>query len=66
VVKIHTPPLADSFYIYLPRRQPTMNTVLHDAEHPSSLMLPFVDLKRVDLGPERPSCSLDAVRCIPG
>jgi putative CocE/NonD family hydrolase len=66
VVKIHTPPLADSFYVYVPRRQPAVNTILHDSDHPSSLMLPFVDLKGVDLGPERDSCSLDAVRCIPG
>ena len=66
VVKIHTPPLADSFYVYLPRRQPTINTILHDAEHPSSLMLPFVPLGGVGLGPEREPCTLDAVRCIPG
>ena len=66
VVKIHTPPLADSYYVYVPRRQPTINTVLHDAEHPSSLMLPFVSLGGVDLGPERDPCTLDAVRCIPG
>lgn len=64
VVKIHTPPIADSFYVYLPRRQPAINTVLHDADHPSSLMLPFVALEGVDLGPERPRCSLDAIRCV--
>jgi uncharacterized protein len=65
VVKIHTPPAVDSFYVYVPRRQPAINTVLHDAEHPSSLMLPFVSLKGVNLGPERKPCTLDAVRCIP-
>jgi len=64
VVKIHTPPLADSFYVYVPRRQPGVNTVLHDAEHPSSLMLPFVDLEKVDLGPAREMCALDAIRCV--
>lgn len=66
VVKIHTPPIADSYYVYVPRRQPAVNTILHDSDHPSSLMMPFIDLEGVDLGPERASCSLDAVRCIPG
>lgn len=65
VVKIHTPPASDSFYAYVPRRPVGINTLYHDADHPSSLMLPFVPLDHVDLGPERDSCSLDAVRCIP-
>ena len=64
IVKIHTPPLADSYYVYVPRRQPAVNTVLHDSDHPSSLMLPFVDLDGVDLGKERKPCALDAVRCV--
>jgi uncharacterized protein len=65
IVKVHTPPAVDSYYAYVPKRPPGMNTIYHDAEHPSRLMLPFVPLDGVALGPERPSCSLDAVRCVP-
>lgn len=65
VVKIHTPPLVDSFYAYVPKRLPGINTIYHDAERPSHLMLPFVPVEANDLGPEPGQCSLDAVRCVP-
>jgi len=65
VVKIHTPPVMDSFYAYVPKRPPGINTILHDADHPSRLMLPFVPLDGVTLGEAPGSCTLHAVRCIP-
>ena len=65
VVKIHTPPIADSFYAYVPKRPVGINTILHDEEHPSQLMLPFVSLNDVNLGPAPESCTLAEVRCVP-
>ncbi|MGH2711182.1 MAG: CocE/NonD family hydrolase [Actinomycetota bacterium] len=66
VVKIHTPPAADSFYAYVPKRLPGVNTVLHDAAHPSRIMLPVQPVKsETDFGPE-PTCGeLHEERCIP-
>ena len=64
VVKISAPPAVDSYYVYLPKRLPAANTILHDKEHPSHLMLPFVPLDGVDLGPAPKNCSLEAVRCV--
>ena len=66
VVRISAPPQVDSYYIYVPRRAPSVNVLLHDADHPSRLMLPFVPLDGVKLGTEREVCSLDHVRCVPG
>lgn len=64
VVKISAPPAVDSYYIYLPKRLPAVNTILHDEEHPSHLMLPFVSLDGTKLGPAPASCSLEAIRCV--
>ncbi|HVF53305.1 MAG TPA: CocE/NonD family hydrolase C-terminal non-catalytic domain-containing protein, partial [Actinomycetota bacterium] len=66
VVKIHTPPIADSYYVYVPKRFPGVNTVFHNAENPSHLTLPLIPASRVRLGPELPPCSLQEIRCIPG
>ncbi len=65
VVKIHTPPALDSYYAYVPKRPPGVNTVFHDAKHPSHLTLPVVSLKGVNLGSAPKPCSLEEVRCIP-
>ena len=65
VVKIHTPPAADSYYAYIPKRPVGVNTIFHDAENPSSLMLPFVSLDGVNLGPEPAPCTLEDIRCVP-
>ncbi|HEX2051827.1 MAG TPA: CocE/NonD family hydrolase [Actinomycetota bacterium] len=66
VVKIHAPPAVDSYYAYIPKRPPSVNTILHDAKHPSSLMLPFVPLTGSGLGPAPDSCALTGVRCVGG
>jgi uncharacterized protein len=65
VVKIHTPPAVDSYYIYVPKRPAGVNTLFHDAERPSKLTLPVVSLAGVDLGPAPKPCSLDEIRCVP-
>ncbi|MFP5353436.1 MAG: CocE/NonD family hydrolase [Actinomycetota bacterium] len=64
IVKITTPPIVDSYYAYVPKRFPGANTVLHHAEHPSSLMLPFVPLDGVQLKAEPKPCALEDVRCV--
>jgi putative CocE/NonD family hydrolase len=65
VIKIGTPPAVDSYYAYVPKRPPGVNTLYHDADHPSSLMLPVIPLSASHLGPEPKECSLTAVRCVP-
>ena len=64
IVKITTPPIVESYYAYVPKRVPGVNTVLHDAERPSSLMLPFVGLNGVQLKAEPKPCTLEDVRCV--
>jgi putative CocE/NonD family hydrolase len=64
VVQITTPPIADSYYAYVPKRPPGINTVLHDKAHPSSLMLPFVPLDGVKLKSAPEPCTLEDIRCV--
>ena len=66
VVKVHAPPLLDSYYLYVPRRVPSINTIYHDPQHPSRILLPVVPLTGVKLGPELPCGAQVGVRCIPG
>lgn len=66
VVKIHAPPSVDSYYAYPRRTPPALNTLLHDGDHPSRIMLPVVPLAGVGLGPEPPCGAQAGVRCIPG
>lgn len=63
VVKVHTPPLVDSYYAYVPKRFPGVNTILHDAAHPSRITLPVVPTPT--LGAERGCGGQEQVRCIP-
>jgi putative CocE/NonD family hydrolase len=65
VVKVHTPPAVDSYYAYIPKRPPGVNTLYHDADHPSSLMLPFVPLDGVELKAAPGPCELEDIRCVP-
>jgi predicted acyl esterase len=65
VMKLHTPPAIDSYFVYVPKRIPAINTLHHDAAHPARLMVPFVPLKGAHLGPEPAPCSLQGVRCVP-
>jgi hypothetical protein len=63
VVKVHTPPLVDSIYAYVPERVPGVNTVLRDAGHASRVTLPIVPTPW-SLGAELPCGAQEAVRCI--
>ena len=64
LVKISAPPILDSFYAYVPKTGPSVNTVFHTAAQPSRLMLPVVPLRNVVLGSELPCGAQEAVRCI--
>ncbi len=64
IVQITTPPIVDGYYAYVPKRPPGVNIVFHDAEHPSSLMLPFVPLNGVKLKKAPEACTLEDVRCV--
>jgi putative CocE/NonD family hydrolase len=64
VLKVTAPPAVDSYYAYVPKRAPSVNTVLHDAAHPSRLSLPVVPLTGVALGPELGCGRQEAVRCV--
>ena len=61
-IKVHTPPAVDSYYAYVPKRPAGVNTVLHDAAHPSRITLPVVATPA--LGPALPCGRQEAVRCI--
>ncbi len=63
-VKVHTPPFVDSFYAYVPRSAPGVNTVLQGPDTPSRIMLPMVPLTSVQLGPPLPCGAQEAVRCV--
>ncbi len=63
MVKVHAPPLVDSYYAYVPRSAPGVNTVLHGPDHPSRIMLPMVPLP--ELGPEVACGAQEALRCVP-
>ena len=65
IVKVHTPPAADSYYNYVPKRFAGINTLYHDAERPSSLMLPFVPLDGIQLKEAPAPCALEDIRCTP-
>jgi uncharacterized protein len=64
-VKVTRPPVLDAYYAYLPRNQPvSQNTIFHDPQHPSRLVVPMVPTP--PLGPV-PACgALEGTRCSPG
>jgi putative CocE/NonD family hydrolase len=63
-VKVHAPPFVDSYYAYVPRSAPGVNTVLQGPDTPSRIMLPMVPLTGVQLGPPLPCGAQEAVRCV--
>jgi putative CocE/NonD family hydrolase len=44
LLRVTTPPIADSIAFYIPTTPPGVNQIFHDAEHPSSILLPIVPL----------------------
>jgi hypothetical protein len=65
MLKISAPPIVDSFYAYVPKVGPGLNTVIHTAGRPSRVTLPVVSLAGVALGAALPCGAQEAVRCIP-
>jgi putative CocE/NonD family hydrolase len=63
LVKISAPPILDSYYAYVPRNLPGVNTVFHTAAQASRITLPVVPTPTT-LGPELPCGAQEAVRCI--
>ncbi|TML78474.1 MAG: CocE/NonD family hydrolase [Actinobacteria bacterium] len=63
VVTVQAPPASDSIFIYVPSTIPTINTILHDAAHPSYITLPFVPAPS-RLGPAIACGDMTAVRCV--
>ena len=64
LVKISAPPILDSFYAYVPKVLPSLNTVFHTVAQPSRLTLPVVPLGGAGSGPSSPCGAQEAVRCI--
>jgi predicted acyl esterase len=64
LVKVHTPPAVDSYYAYVPKRVPAVNTILHDTAHPSRITLPVVATPT--LGSALGCGEQENVRCIAG
>ena len=65
-VKVHAPPLIDSFYVYVPRTLPGINTILSGPGYESRIMLPMVPTGAIQgLGAPLPCGAQEAVRCIP-
>ncbi|MGH2794146.1 MAG: CocE/NonD family hydrolase [Actinomycetota bacterium] len=65
LLRITTPPIADSIAFYIPTTPPGVNMIHHDPEHPSSILLPIVELP--PLGPAL-GCGqqVGLERCNPG
>lgn len=65
LIKITRPPVVDAYYAYVPRNQPvTQNTIYHDPEHPSRIIVPLVPTP--PLAEPRGCGGQEGVRCVPG
>jgi predicted acyl esterase len=64
LVKLSAPPIVDSFYAYVPKVAPGVNTLFHTGAQASRITLPVVPTPTT-LGPELPCGAQEAVRCIP-
>lgn len=65
MVKLSAPPILDSFYLYVPKAAPAVNTLQHSWVWPSRITLPVVPISDSALGPELACGAQEAVRCIP-
>ncbi len=63
LMKISAPPILDSFYAYVPKTAPGVNTVFHTATQASRITLPVVPTPT--LGPALACGAQEAVRCVP-
>ena len=64
VVKVHTPPAVDSYYAYVPKRLPGVNSLWTGGGRLSRITLPVVPTPAA-LGPELGCGQQEQVRCIP-
>jgi predicted acyl esterase len=51
IVRVTSPPVADSINVYVPTTAPTLNSIHHAGAHLSSILLPVVPVP-ADIGPE--------------
>ncbi len=64
MIKITRPPVLDAYYAYVPRNQPiSQNTIYHDAQHPSRIILPLVPTPPLAAAP--PCGGQEGLRCAP-
>lgn len=64
-VKVHSPPFVDSFYVYVPRTLPGINTIVSGPGMESRIMLPMVPVSEITgLGAPLPCGAQEAVRCV--
>jgi hypothetical protein len=61
-VKVSAPPILDSFYAYVPKTAPRVNTVFHTPTRPSGPALPSQPVPA--LGAKLPRGAQEAVRCV--
>jgi putative CocE/NonD family hydrolase len=67
LIRVTTPPIADSLAFYIPTTLPGVNQIYHDAAHPSSILLPIVPLAGTGLGaPVGCGQQVGLERCTPG
>lgn len=65
LLRVTTPPAADSIAFYIPTTPPGVNQIYHDAEHPSSILLPIVPLPALG-APLGCGQQIGLERCNPG
>jgi predicted alpha-1,2-mannosidase/putative CocE/NonD family hydrolase len=65
MVKVHAPSLDDNDWAYIQRTPPTLNTLHHSKDYPSSVRLPVIPFSEVPrLGLEKAACADDRMRCV--
>jgi len=64
LLQIYSPPAMDEYYAYGSGQPPSMNTILSDAGHPSSLLLPLLP-GLPPVAADTPACGTETgVRCV--
>jgi putative CocE/NonD family hydrolase len=64
LVQIYAPPAMDEFYVYGSGQPPSINTIVSDRDHPSSILLPFMPVMP-PVRAQSPRCGTQTgVRCV--
>lgn len=67
LIDVHTPPVMDGIWGYTPtHHQPALVTIVHDAAHPTSLLLPVVTPDQPITAPNTPCPQPGGFPCLPG